>query len=196
MEKIKPSVFSLIQTLLSLNKPYYTAADIEKILPQKRQSLHVALNRLNKSGVLKRLQNNVYVFALQEINFEKIANQLYYPSYLSFESALSRYGILSQVPYTITFATYRRSKKTRLGETQIEFRQIKKELFFDYSLVGEVFTASPEKALADQLYMLSIGKITSGLDELTLKNISIAKFKKIITRFPEQTQKLAENLFK
>src|SRR4029450_6358520 len=42
---------------------------------------------------------------------EQIAStSLDYPSYLSFESALARHGILSQIPHTFTFATTRPSK--------------------------------------------------------------------------------------
>lgn len=194
MEKIKPSDFSLIQTLIALKKPYYTAADFEKILTQKRQSLYVALSRLVKEGVLKRLQNNVYVFTLQDINFEAIGNQLYYPSYLSFESALSRYGIVSQIPYTVTFAVFKRPKKIQLGDKEIEFRRLKKDLFFGYNLENGVFIAEPEKALLDQLYMVSLGKGTLSLDELNLKNISSSKLKKMALKFPKPARNLANNL--
>lgn len=193
---MKPSDFSLIQTFLSLGKPYYTISDFEKILLQKRQSLYVALTRLNKTGVLRRLQNNVYVFALQKIDIEKIANQLYYPSYLSFETALSRYGIVSQIPYTLTMAAPMRSKKMQLGDVSVEFRQIKKELFFGYNLVNGVFIAEPEKALVDQLYMTAIGRGTLETDELNLKNISFSKLKKIAAKFPEKVQSLARDLLR
>lgn len=194
MEKIKPADFSLIQILIALKKPYYTAADFEKILNQKRQSLYVTMFRLVKEGVLKRLQNNVYVFTLQEIDFEAIANELYYPSYLSFESALSRYGIVSQIPYTATFAVFKRPKKIQLGDKEIEFRRLKKDLFFGYNLTKGIFIAEPEKALLDQLYMVSMGKGTLSLDELNLKNISPSKFKNMTLKFPKAVRNLADSL--
>ena len=120
----------LIQTLQSLNRDYFTIADLEKITNLSRSSLKVSLSRLVKNKVLIRLKRGIYVLKNSLLNIEKIANQLYYPSYLSFESALSYYGILSQVSYTKTFATNNISKRLILGKTEIEFRRLKSSLFF------------------------------------------------------------------
>jgi len=57
---------------------------------------------------------------------EKIAASLYMPNYLSFESSLSRYGILNLIPYTLTFATIRKTKRLTVEGRDVEFRQIKK----------------------------------------------------------------------
>src|SRR4030067_342272 len=111
----------LLRILRGFNKSYFTVADFEKILRMKREVLYVTLNRLVKSGVLVRLKRGVYQPEFQSLEIEKTANELYYPSYLSFESALSRYGILSQIPYTLTFATNRRSKKILLRDREVEY---------------------------------------------------------------------------
>jgi predicted transcriptional regulator of viral defense system len=118
----------------------------------------------------------------------KIANQLYFPSYLSFESALSRYGILSQIPYTQTFATNKKSKKMILWSTEVEFRQIKTDLFFGYELVDEIYLARPEKALLDQLYMVSRGLASLNLKELDLKNINASIFAQFSREYPQYLQ--------
>ncbi|MEI2690833.1 MAG: type IV toxin-antitoxin system AbiEi family antitoxin domain-containing protein [Anaerolineae bacterium] len=89
---------ALVQQLLDLRKPYFTLGDLEKILGQQRPSLYVTLNRLVNYGVLTRLRRGVYQAAMQTPALPRIANALVYPSYLSFESALSRFGILSVVP--------------------------------------------------------------------------------------------------
>src|ERR1700682_6019810 len=111
MVRIRPQDSALISRLLGLPKPYFTATDLEKILGLPRASLYVTLTRLVQAGVLVRLRKNVYKLAIAPTESEKAAGELYFPSYLSFESALSRYGILSQIPYTLTFATTRPSKK-------------------------------------------------------------------------------------
>jgi predicted transcriptional regulator of viral defense system len=90
-----------IQTLKDFNKPYFTLFDLEKILNVKKDSLYVTLSRLVKSGVLIRLKRGIYQPEFKEPELEKTANELYYPSYLSFETGLSRYGILSQIPYAL-----------------------------------------------------------------------------------------------
>jgi hypothetical protein len=51
-----PKTMELVQQLLSLGKPYFTLADLEKVLGQSRPSLYVTLNRLVSYGVLVRLR--------------------------------------------------------------------------------------------------------------------------------------------
>lgn len=184
----------MIQRIQGYGKAYLSLADLEKILEQRRPSLYVTLHRLVKQGWLKRLRSGVYQLAISPQEVDRIANQLYYPSYLSFESALSRWGTLSQIPYTLTFATYRRSKKLTLGHTEVEFRQLKRELFFGYLLVGEIYLAEREKALLDQLYFISMGKAHLDLEALDLKEISIDKFLSWSKAFPSRTQRLAEEI--
>ncbi|MBU0510698.1 MAG: type IV toxin-antitoxin system AbiEi family antitoxin domain-containing protein [Chloroflexi bacterium] len=188
MERIKPKDMSLIQRLLSLDKPYFSPADLEKVLGQRRPALYVTLNRLVKYGVLVRLRRGVYQVALQASNLPHIANQLVYPSYLSFESALSRYGILSQVPYVLTFATPRRSRRLTLGDTIVEFRQLKRELFFGYTMQAGLYVAEAEKALLDQLYMISRGLSSLALDELELSPLNAERLQLYAAHFPSTVQ--------
>ncbi len=188
MERMKPRDVALLQKLLSLNKPCFSPADLEKILGQKRPALYVTLNRLVRYGVLVRLRQGVYQAALQAADFARIANQLVYPSYLSFESALSRHGILSQVPYALTFATTRRSRSMVLGDTAVEFRQLKPELFFGYVLQGGLYVAEPEKALLDQLYMVSRGLSSLTWEALELSALDLERLRTYAARFPDPVQ--------
>ncbi len=183
-----------IQTLKSFNKPYFTLSDLEKVLNVKKASLYVTLNRLVKSGVLIRLKRGVYEPEFKEPELEKTANELYYPSYLSFESALSRYGILSQIPYTLTFATFRKSKKFLLMDREIEYRQLKKDYFFGYTLNNGIYIAEPEKALLDQLYIISKGKASNDMSEWSLVNLKKNKFIQYSMKFPKSVQRKAEEL--
>lgn len=169
---------------MDLKKPYFTVSDLEMILGLKRKSLYVTLNRLTKSGVLTRLKKNVYVVFTGDIDAEKIANEIYYPSYLSFEKALSVYGILSQIPFTLTFATARPSKKLTIANTEIEYSHIRKSLFFGYEVKKGKYIALPEKALLDELYMVSRGLRTLNMSELDLKEINKARLNEFAKKFP------------
>jgi len=195
MDRIKPKDITLVQQLLSLNKPYFTPSDLEKILGQKRPVLYVTLNRLVKYGVLARLRRGVYQVALRAPDFARVANQLVYPSYLSFESALSRYGILSQVPYVLTFATSQRSRRMNLGETEVEFRQLKRELFFGYTLEQGLYVAEPEKALLDQLYMMARGLSSLALDGLNFSSLDRKRLRSYAIRFPATVQATVQRVF-
>lgn len=196
MERIKPKGMALVQRLLSLDKPYFSPADLEKVLGQERPGLYVTLNRLVTYGVLTRLRRGVYQVALRAPDFPRIANQLVYPSYLSFESALSRHGILSQVPYTLTFATPHRTRRLALGETVAEFRQFKRELFFGYTLEGGLYVAEPEKAFLDQLYMVSRGLASLALAELDLSSLDPERARILAARFPAAVQSASSNSFR
>ena len=190
----KMKTLNFIKKLQNFNRDYFTIADLEKITGLARPSLRVALSRFTRRGVLIRLKRGIYALESSPLKIEKIANQLYYPSYLSFESALYYYGILSQLPYTQTFATTKSPKRFTLGKTEIEFRQLKKELFFGYTLKNNIYIAEPEKALLDQLYMVSIGKATLSVKELDLRTIKKSVFKKYARQFPSGTQKSAREI--
>jgi len=125
---------------------------------------------------------------------EKIAASLYVPNYLSFESLLSRYGVLNLVPYTITFATTRKTRRITLLGRAIEYRQIKKELFWGYEIKGGIYTAKPEKAFLDLVYLASRGVASVDLDELDTKKLSSKKVKEFSKKFPKYTQKYLRNL--
>lgn len=175
---------ALVQQLLNLRKPYFTLGDLEKILGQQRPSLYVTLNRLVDYGVLIRLRRGVYQAALQAPALAHIANTLVYPSYLSFESALSRFGILSQNPFTLTFATSKRSQQMALGDTAVAFHQLKADLFFGYTLVDGLYVAEPEKALLDQCYLAVRGLTTLFWQELDLSRIDRSRLLELAHAFP------------
>lgn len=188
------TTMEFINTLQSLDRGFFTVADLEKITGLERSSLKVALNRLVKQKLLTRLKRGVYQLGLSSIDVKKVANQLYYPSYLSFESALSAYGILSQIPYSQTFATTKRSKKMTIVNTEAEFTQIKKDLFFGYVLESGIYIAEPEKALLDQLYMVSRGKRLVNVEELDLRNINKTKFDDYGRKFPSYMSNLVNQV--
>lgn len=85
------------------------------------------------------------------------ANELYRPSYVSMESALSRYNIIPEGVFQVSSCT---TLKTNSFDTPIgnfSYRHLKPSLFFGYRLEewGEYrYTiAEPEKALIDYLYL-------------------------------------------
>ncbi|GAH63533.1 unnamed protein product, partial [marine sediment metagenome] len=128
----------LLKKFEEINKPFYTIGDLEKITGLNKNSLYVSLNRLLKIGILERPARGIYVPFGKKMPVEKIASEIYIPNYLSFESALSRYGILNLVPYTLTFATTKKPKTYIIGGTEVIFRKIKKELFFGYEERGNI----------------------------------------------------------
>lgn len=178
----------LLKKLQRVNKPFYTLADLEKITSLARNSLYVALKRWVAAGIIERVAQGIYLPMGSVIPLENIAAQLYIPNYLSFGSALSRHGILSLIPYTLTFATTRKTKKYTLQEREIEFRQIDRRLFFGFEMKNGIYIASPEKAFLDEVYFAARGKAVLDLDELDVKKLSPKKLKECSKRFPRYVQ--------
>lgn len=187
-------ITELIKSLDRLNKPFYSIADLEKITSLSRKSLYVTLKRLVDRGILEKVGLGIYRLFTSKTSMEKIAASLYVPNYLSFESLLSRYGVLNLVPYTITFATTRKTRRITLLGRAIEYRQIKKELFWGYEIKGGIYTAKPEKAFLDLVYLASRGVASVDLDELDTKKLSSKKVKEFSKKFPMYTQEYLKNV--
>lgn len=189
-------IITIQQKLKEINKSYYSTADLGKILNQESTTLRVTIHRLLEKKILLSIQRGIYVLPENIEKLDQIISQIYFPAYLSFETALARYGILNQIPYTLSFASAKKSKKFQIGELTIEIKKIKKELFFGYTQQKNLYLAWPEKALLDQLYFVSIGKAKLDYDELNLHELSRTKFLQWSKKFPTPTQKLAKELVK
>jgi predicted transcriptional regulator of viral defense system len=184
----------LIKTLQKINKPFYTIADLEKITSLPRNSLYVSLKRWESGGVIERVAQGIYIPMGGTISIENVAAQLYIPNYLSFEYALARYGVLNLVPYTLTFATTRKTKNYLLQKKRVEFRQISPKLFFGFEMKNGIYTALPEKAFLDEIYFVVRGKATLDVDELDIKKLSIKILKDYSKRFPTYVQSYIDKM--
>jgi predicted transcriptional regulator of viral defense system len=186
----------LLKTLQKINKPFYTIADLEKITALPRESLYVALRRWELGGIIERVAQGIYVPMGSNISLENVAAQLYIPNYLSFESALAKYGILNLIPYTLTFATTRKTKTYTIEKREIEFRQISSQLFFGFEMKNGIYIASPEKAFLDQVYFVVRGKATLDFDELDIKRLSMKFLKDLSGKFPTYVRRFIEKTIK
>lgn len=187
--------YEVLKKLEEVEKPYFTVAELSKILERKREDLYVIIHRLVKGGALKTIRPGVYRLTSKPVDLSLIANQTYFPSYLSFESALANYGILNQIPHTLSFATTRKSKTVVLEDHQeVRYRHLNKNLFFGYKRSGKLEIAEPEKALIDQLYLVSLGKASLDFDEINLWPVKQIRLKKYGKFYPKKTRRLLNKL--
>ena len=186
----------LLKLLQQTNKSFYTIADLEKITSLPRDSLYVALRRWEGGGIVERVTQGIYVPMGSNISLENVAAQLYIPNYLSFESALAKYGVLNLIPYTLTFATTRKTRKYALRKQEIEFRQISAELFFGFEMKNGIYIALPEKAFLDEIYFVARGKATLDFDEMDIKKLSIKTLKELSRKFPAYVRSYLSDITK
>ena len=178
----------LLRMLRRIDKPYYTISDLEKVTTLPRTSLYVAIKRWVAAGILQKVAQGIYLPMGKTVALENIAVQLYFPSYLSFESALAQYGILNLIPYSITFATTRKTRKYTLNGREIEFRQIAPHLYFGFEIRNGVFVALAEKAFLDEIYFVVRGRASLDPDEIDLKKMSSKLLRDYSKRFPSSVQ--------
>lgn len=91
-----------------------------------------------------------------------LAGSIYGPSYLSFDFALSRYGLIPEAVYVFTSATFekKKAKKYITPFGTFTYRDVPSDVYpLGIQLVKEgnysYQIATPEKALCDKLYSIS-----------------------------------------
>jgi predicted transcriptional regulator of viral defense system len=189
-------MLNVYETLLALDKRYLSGREVARILNINPKNRKVALSRLTKRKILRRLRRNLYEVSLKPSDILEAANSIYQPSYLSFTYCLGKLGILNQIAYEIEFATPRKTKRMEIRNRSVIFRKLKKELFFGYTLKDNIFIADPEKALLDTLYLKTKGLASIDKEELNLGDINTQKFLRMSKKFPLKVQQEAKKLLK
>lgn len=158
----------------------FTTQDIIKYFPEFDSR---RLFEWKQKGYIIKLAKTVYCFpdfCRTEMHLFRVANKLYPPSYVSFETALAFHNLIPEAVMQLKSAT---TRKTYSSETEIgnfEYKNIKKTLFFGYAVhhVDEqpVLIAEPEKALLDLIYQNPSLKTKEDFTGLRLNEPGMCKF--------------------
>ena len=139
----------------------FTDEDLKIILPDTAEAkIHNSLSYHFKQGHLKKYKRGVYSLVeprnKNSISKFYLANFLYNPSFISFESALSHYGLIPEAVYETTSACIQEKKKMfKTTEGVFSFSHSPVKPFF-LDVVKDVqqsfLIASPLRALFDTIY--------------------------------------------
>lgn len=141
------------------------------------------LTTLIKSGELIRVKRNLYLPGNEsDYSVMTLANIIYGPSYISFETALSYYNLIPETVYSIMSATYKKNKnkifKTPVGH--FIYKYVTPDIY-PYGIKkiaedGHVFLiAKREKALCDTLSKIRGVKSTEQLEALLFDDLRLEK---------------------
>ena len=167
----------------------FTLKTLRDIFEVKKEGTFFSLlKKLIKAGILIKIEKDKYLLKGAKVCDFALANFFYPSSYISFESALNFYGILSQFPYVISSATSRKTVKKVFQDKVFEYVHIKKDLFWGYEKKQDFIIALPEKALLDQLYLAGKGYKKTNLDEYNLEEINSSRLKKFLAQYPKTGQ--------
>ncbi|MGB9613595.1 MAG: type IV toxin-antitoxin system AbiEi family antitoxin domain-containing protein [Candidatus Margulisiibacteriota bacterium] len=138
-----------------IGKPIFTRQDLRL---RRLKVFDYQLSLWQKQGQITKLKNGVYLFNedADRIRPEDIALYLYAPSYISLEKALSIYGIIPEMVYSITSVTPKVTRRFKNKFGNFVYRHVKPLLFFGYHENQGILLADPEKALLDYLYLNKI----------------------------------------
>lgn len=138
----------------------FSLEDIFKIFPSaSKQNVKNQLRHWIQKGYLLRLKRNLYFLKETELKEEFfLANKLYEPSYVSLESALNYYGIIPDIPFSVTSVTIKKTQEFKNHFGLFLYRSLKSDLFFGWQEIKvndnhSYEIAAQEKALFDFVYL-------------------------------------------
>lgn len=189
----------LTKKLLESEFSLYSSKTLRDILEiNNERSFYRVVNDFIKNGILTNIERNKYSLVGKNVDTFELANFLYQPSYISLESALNFWGILSQFPFEITSITSKKSFTKHIDDKVFNYSHISPKCFGMFIKKNNILIATPEKALFDQLYLASKGLKTINFDEYSLDNINKKSLLEICKQLNADTSllKLCSQLFK
>ena len=170
------------------------------------------LARMVKAGEYTKIVRGLYETD-PAVSGYLLAGSIYGPSYLSFDFALSFYGMIPEAAYAFTSATFDKKKKksydTPFGN--FTYKDVPKEVYpYEIALLSEgeysFQIATPEKALCDKLYSVRPAGSCRALKELlfedlrieeeTLKKLSIEKIERMEDKYHSTNVELLAKVLK
>jgi len=155
----------------------FTHDQIEAILSPIVNNINAKISYMVRKGELIRLKKGVYAFGKEyqphPIDMISVANTLYAPSYVSFEYALSYYGLIPERVYEITSATMRMKKEFTTPIGRFTYKVVPFQAYalgvdwmYDKTDGGKLI-ATAEKALCDKI------RSDRGIGRLSLQKLEI-----------------------
>lgn len=150
-----PSKGEFLEVLLRSSKTIFSTKDVALLWNENNNTVVTdRLKKYVKSGKLVRPYHGLYAKDKNYNRFE-LATRIYTPSYISFETVLTRTGVNFQFYGNIFVASYV-TRDIEAGDQKISFIRMK-----DYVLsntVGiehsdEIATATKERAVLDRIYV-------------------------------------------
>ena len=185
------------ETIIEKGLKIFSPRDVALFFDVSPRAAQGFLSYNIKGGFIIKLKRGAYALKKNLPPDFLIANKLYEPSYVSLSTALSFHQLIPETVYSITSVTPKPTREFEVSGRTFSYNRIKKEAFTGYEpleVSGEtVLVATPEKAVADFLYFVSLGK-RSYNDRLKIKQVDKEKLGKAVELF--ENQRIAELLGK
>jgi len=174
--KLKP--YNVVEKLKEKKMSIFTPLEFKRVFGVSNWACQWFIKTHTKEGLFIKLRSGLYMLADYPANQYLIANRLYEPSYISFDTALSFYGIIPETIYTVTSATTKTTREFKVENICFVYHKLKRVAYTGYKAIkyldNTILIAEPEKALADYLYFVALKKRGLHYERLDLKKIKKA----------------------
>lgn len=183
----KLNLFNVAKKLREMKKTVFTPQDMILMFGATKRAVNGFLSYNSKNNRIIKLKKSLYALRDEYASLYLIGNKAYSPSYISFETALSYHHLIPETVYSITSATSKISRDWVINDIHYLYRSIKQSAYSGYEIIfaedNHIRMATPEKALADYLYFIYLGKIKTWNDRLDTSSIDKNKLKKYLLLF-------------
>ncbi|MFB6209168.1 MAG: hypothetical protein ABEJ56_03445 [Candidatus Nanohaloarchaea archaeon] len=153
-KSLSKSEYKLVEFVLENELKVFTRADMEKNLGFDTENCYRIISGLRKKDMLESPIRGYYVLDIPNYNVSlyQVATRIYWPSYISFWTALSYHSLTDQLPRTVYVVNAENSSEIEFRDHRIDFVRFKPEYIFGYE-DSNGFIADPEKAVIDSLHL-------------------------------------------
>jgi predicted transcriptional regulator of viral defense system len=166
------SSLSRYSRLQTLGRPVLTTGEAAAVWGVSLSTAAKQLSRLAASGLIAKIVHGVWQIGRETPDPAVVLPVLTdpYPSYISGWTALSRHGMIEQIPRGVFAVSLDRAKPIETAFGRYEIHHIHPDLFggFEGSTGIRSGVATAEKALFDTVYLFSTRNGTVTLPELEL----------------------------
>jgi len=115
--------------LLSLGKRIFNPRDLMVIFGASHRAVDAFTSYNVRKGILVRLKNGLFALSRDLPNEFCLANNLYHPSYVSLEKALSYYNLIPEIIYPVVSVTSMPTREFKIQNRIFIYHKIKKSAF-------------------------------------------------------------------
>lgn len=163
------STIASFARLQRIGAPVFTTAEAAAALRRSGSAASRALRTLSEHGLVERIRHGMWRLG-DAADPRTLVREITrpYPSYVSFESALSAHGMIDQLPREIGVASLGRPRKVETSAAVFAIHRLPPRLFGGFSDEHGFPLATPEKALFDWCYVTRARGAARLLPELEL----------------------------
>lgn len=148
----------ILKAIESIGRLVFTTGELASLAGISLSSANQRLSNLERKKIIAKIKRGVWG-RVHDKNFDPLQVIPFlspsHRAYLSFLSALNKYGMIDQIPQEISVASTAHSKRIKTTVGTYAIHQLAPEFFdgFVLSKNSAYYIATPEKAFIDCLYL-------------------------------------------